>query len=123
VALGGPFAFQHHFGYASSMTQEMLNQASATARQDLAQRKARIEAVIAKAVGGPVEKARENRLRRAAVRQGYRLVKSRRRDPRALDYGMYWIVNEANVIEAGHNQGLNLDEVEAWLYPDQYRSA
>jgi hypothetical protein len=105
------------------MTQEMLNQASATARQDLAQRKARIEAVIAEAVGGPVEKARENRLRRAAVRQGYRLVKSRRRDPRALDYGVYWIVNESNVIEAGHNQGLNLDEVEAWLYPDQYRSA
>jgi hypothetical protein len=32
-------------------------------------------------------KVRENRLRRAAYRQGLRLEKSRRRDPRAVDYG------------------------------------
>jgi hypothetical protein len=34
----------------------------------------------------------ENRLCRAAQRQGMRLIKSRRRDPRALDYGRYWLV-------------------------------
>jgi hypothetical protein len=31
----------------------------------------------------------ENRCRRAAQRQGLELVKSRRRDPLALDYGTY----------------------------------
>ena len=35
------------------------------------------------------EKARENRLRDWAKRQGYELHKSRRRDPRAKDYGTY----------------------------------
>jgi hypothetical protein len=34
---------------------------------------------------------REARLRRAAQRQGCKLVKSRRRDPRALDYGAWTI--------------------------------
>lgn len=37
------------------------------------------------------EKVRENRLRRMAERQGLRLVKSRRRDPRAIDYGEMWL--------------------------------
>lgn len=37
-------------------------------------------------------KVRENRLRRMADRQGLRLMKSRRRDPRALDFGTYWLV-------------------------------
>ncbi|MDO8847868.1 MAG: hypothetical protein Q7W51_05735 [Coriobacteriia bacterium] len=32
------------------------------------------------------EKVRENKVRRAAERQGLKLVKSRRRDPRALDF-------------------------------------
>jgi hypothetical protein len=36
-------------------------------------------------------KVRENRLRRAAKRQGYIVEKSRRRDPRAVDFG-YFIV-------------------------------
>ena len=35
------------------------------------------------------EKARENRLRRKAERQGYKLEKSRRRDPDATDFGVY----------------------------------
>jgi hypothetical protein len=42
---------------------------------------------------GTDEKVRENRLRRMAERQGLRLVKSRRRDPRAIDYGTYMLVN------------------------------
>ncbi len=35
------------------------------------------------------EEVRENRLRRAAGRQGLRLVKSRRRNPRAAGFGSY----------------------------------
>jgi hypothetical protein len=42
---------------------------------------------------GLAEKARENRLRRMADRQGYRLTKSRRRDPRANVYGSYWLAD------------------------------
>ncbi len=38
------------------------------------------------------EKVRENLLRRMAVRQGYEFHKSRRRDPRAVDYGVYRLV-------------------------------
>jgi hypothetical protein len=38
------------------------------------------------------EKVRENRLRRMATRQGYEFHKSRRRDPRATDYGTYRLV-------------------------------
>jgi hypothetical protein len=42
----------------------------------------------------PPEKARENLLRRMAERQGLRLVKSGRRDPRALGYGQFAIIDE-----------------------------
>ena len=38
------------------------------------------------------EKVRENRLRRMASRQGFRLTKTRRLDPLAIDYGMYHLV-------------------------------
>lgn len=37
-------------------------------------------------------KTHENLLRRMAKRQGYELRKSRRRDPRAVDYGTYALV-------------------------------
>jgi hypothetical protein len=40
------------------------------------------------------EKVRENRLRRWAEGQGYKLQKSRRRDPRAKDYGTYRLIPE-----------------------------
>jgi hypothetical protein len=56
-----------------------------------------------------------------AERQGYQLVKSRRRDPRAIDYGAYWIVNpHTNSIEAGDPTygGMSLDEIEDWLTSD-----
>jgi hypothetical protein len=69
-------------------------------------------------------KVRENRLRRAADRQGLRLMKSPRRDPSALGYGLYALV--------GHETGgtmhtsaplgihtLNLDDVEQYLLGDQ----
>jgi hypothetical protein len=65
------------------------------------------------------EKVLENRLRRMAKRQGLALVKSRRRDPRALDYGMWMIVDPAiNAIVAGAETGrasMSLEEVETWL--------
>lgn len=61
------------------------------------------------------DKVRENRLRRAAERQGLRLVKSRRRDPRALDYGRWEILNgDGRPV----TDGLTLDDVEAYLHGD-----
>jgi hypothetical protein len=38
-------------------------------------------------------KVRENRLRRMAERQGLTIRKSARRDPRAIDYGRWWVVH------------------------------
>jgi hypothetical protein len=66
------------------------------------------------------EKVRENRLRRMAERQGYALVKSRRRDPRAIDYGCWMIINPySNTVAAGTagtgRPNFSLDDVEAWL--------
>lgn len=65
------------------------------------------------------EKVRENRLRRMAARQGYRLVKSRRRDPLAVDYGRYRIETgdgvEATGFDSPMGWGLTLDEVEKRL--------
>ena len=58
------------------------------------------------------EKVRENRTRRAVERQGYRLSRSRRRDPRAVDYGRYYVTDpntSALVAELS-----DLDAVEAW---------
>ena len=57
----------------------------------------------------------ENRLRRAAGRQGLRLEKSRRRDPRALGYGTYMLVDiytdgaVASHLQSGY--GLGLEDV------------
>lgn len=66
------------------------------------------------------EKIRENRLRRAAERQALRLVKSRRRDTRAADYGRYWLVEpNTNAIESGGQFGLSLDDVEEYLTTDK----
>lgn len=66
--------------------------------------------------------SREKRARRAAQRQGLNLTRSSRRDPRALDYGHWWITDDntgALITPAGSHdvarRGLSLDEVEAWL--------
>jgi hypothetical protein len=68
-------------------------------------------------------KVRENRLRRMAERQGLRLVKSRRRDPLAIDYGRYRI-ETADGVEAkdpGSPTGWGtLDEAEARLSNPQH---
>lgn len=56
------------------------------------------------------EKIRENRLRRAAARQGLTLHKSRTRDPRALDYGRWRISGPGVDVECE-----DVDQVEAYL--------
>ena len=59
-------------------------------------------------------KVRENRLRRSAARQGLRLVKSRRRDRRALDYGLWQILDDRNRIVHG-SDWITLEDVEKML--------
>lgn len=63
------------------------------------------------------QKVRENRLRRMAARQGLRLEKSRRRDPRALDYGTYRLRDEATqtAVVVSDRPTLTLDDVERYL--------
>ena len=65
---------------------------------------------------------RENRLRRMAERQGYLLRKSRPRDPRALDYDGYMLIEPTqNVGVLGytpHAFSATLDGVEAFLTDD-----
>lgn len=64
---------------------------------------------------------REVRARRMAERQGLRLVRSRRRDPLALDYGLYWLLPAddptPNTVHSGLSarDGLTLDQVEERL--------
>lgn len=65
------------------------------------------------------EKVRENRLRRMAHRQGYALKKSGRRDPRATDYGKYWITDPNTNTMVTDEKGMSLDEIEAWLTSDE----
>jgi hypothetical protein len=44
-------------------------------------------------MNGQQLKIRENKLRRMADRQGLRLIKSRSRDPRAKDFGLYALID------------------------------
>jgi hypothetical protein len=65
---------------------------------------------------GGVDKTREIRLRRMAGRQGFRLVKTRRRDPLATDFGWY--------IYRGKRQLAHfpdLDGIEHWLSDPETR--
>ena len=70
-------------------------------------------------------KVRENRLRQAAKRQGLVLRKNPRRDPQALDYGSYVLIdasNNAQVADFGWDYADrsrdHLADVEAWLQAD-----
>jgi hypothetical protein len=58
------------------------------------------------------EKIRENRARRAVARRGYRLAKTRRRDPAAYDYGTWAITGPTGRPVRGVH---TLADVEAWL--------
>jgi hypothetical protein len=60
------------------------------------------------------ERTREQRARRALDRQGFRLVKTRRIDSRAIDYGTYQI-HQAGQRGAAVTGKISLDTVEAWI--------
>ncbi|RZU16412.1 hypothetical protein EV645_3977 [Kribbella rubisoli] len=66
------------------------------------------------------DKVRENRVRRAAERQGLQLEKSRRRDPRAIDYGRYWLRQDDEIVYGDSRTGATLDEVEQYLTRDPH---
>jgi hypothetical protein len=72
-----------------------------------------------------VGKVRENLARRMAKRQGYELVKSRRRDPRALGFGKYMLTARrgarARPVFGCDDQGnptATLEQIEAYLTGD-----
>ena len=56
-------------------------------------------------------KVRENWARRTANRRGFVLIKSRRRDPQALDYGIYQL-RDARDREVASG---SLNDIEEWL--------
>lgn len=63
------------------------------------------------------EKVREDRVRRMLARQGYKLTKSNRRDPRAWDYGGYIATYlMAGDVDSGRvaRYCRSLDEAEKW---------
>ena len=63
------------------------------------------------------EKVRENRLRRMLARQGYQLSRTRRRDPRALDYGTYTVTGQDGAVVLGpcaRGRARTLDDIEQW---------
>ena len=71
------------------------------------------------------DKVRENRLRRMAERQGLEIQKSRRRDPRAIGYDRWLILDpRTNTVVAGTEgtprHGMTLDAVEAYLMGDEW---
>lgn len=67
------------------------------------------------------EKSRETRLRNTADRSGYKLSRSRSRDPRAVDYGLYALIDVQTggaINPAIANRWVHswsLDECEAYL--------
>jgi hypothetical protein len=64
-------------------------------------------------------KSDEVRVRHVADRQGLRLVKSRRRDPLALDFGRYMITGLDGTVVAGQGPtgrpSMTLEQAERWL--------
>ena len=61
------------------------------------------------------EKVRENRLRRIATRRGYEIRKSRRRDPHALNYGSFTLVNSTVGGAMYHFTDVSLDDIETFF--------
>lgn len=65
------------------------------------------------------EKVRENRARRVAERRGMTLQKSRRRDPKAIDFGGFMLVDtRTNTAVYGSSPfafSASLEDVEAFL--------
>jgi hypothetical protein len=65
------------------------------------------------------EKAREVRLRALLDRRGYRLVKSHRRDPYALDYGYSVLLKASGKVVSGPR--MTLDDVEGFAKGTEQR--
>ena len=67
-------------------------------------------------------KVQQNRVRRKATRRGLKLVKSRRRDPKAVDFGKYMLVDiGTNAVVFGSGRfgpDADLAEIEQWLDAD-----
>jgi hypothetical protein len=65
------------------------------------------------------DKVKENRLRRIAERRGFSLEKSRRRDPKAPDFGRFRLldVRENKTVLGGEPLPFSatLDDIEHWL--------
>jgi hypothetical protein len=65
------------------------------------------------------DKVRENRLRRVAERRGMRIEKSKRRDPKAIDFGGYMLIDAAaNTVISGstpYPYSDTLDDIERML--------
>lgn len=67
------------------------------------------------------EKVRENRLRRMAERQGMKLHKIKRHDPKAIDYGTYYLIDirlDYLVFPKSNGEtgiGATIDEIEKYL--------
>jgi len=65
------------------------------------------------------KKVRENRLRRKLERMGYRLTKSRRKDPDAYDYGGYMVLDAwTNAVVIGSDPiefCLTIEDVETFV--------
>ena len=68
-----------------------------------------------------MDKVRENRLRRIAERRGLKLTRSRRRDPDALDYGLYALIDVSTggtvhpMLVNDFAHAITLDDVEGYL--------
>jgi hypothetical protein len=65
-------------------------------------------------------KVDEVRVRRMARRQGYALVRSRRRDPRAIGFGTYGLLDHDQdewviCAKGSDGYGLSLERIERWL--------
>jgi hypothetical protein len=67
-------------------------------------------------VMSPEMKVVENKLRRIAERRGYRLTKSRRRDPKAIGFGGYALIAEdSGLAVLGARFNATLDDVQEFL--------
>lgn len=63
------------------------------------------------------ESALESRARRAAKRDGYRAIKSRRYDP-LRNHGQFMVVDERNIACLGFNYDASAEEVIEFFKPE-----
>ena len=61
------------------------------------------------------DKTHEDRLRRMAHRQGLTLQKSRTRDPSAVDYGQWLIIDASKTVVAGGHGLFTADDSQRYL--------